>query len=186
MLRKKQANGDLANETKPKAIEWRKSAAKQVLKGHFREGKISPNYQDAQEVWTEHCKDTDAFKRMQCDDTFFRRLKTVRDDYLKKVERCQMDLEAFTIAKKNHPTPKKNSRGEPQWNGSIAQNLLKEAVKLGHHLEVTPRDLWIKKKEYQVYSLQTFRDHIYQEQRLLKFQHYVGSLKKKKLSELQY
>jgi hypothetical protein len=127
-LRKKHKNGDLQNEDKPKAVEWGKSAAKQFLKRCFREGKILANYEDTQQVWTDHCKHDKAFKRMQCDGAFVRRLKTVRDDYLKKVERCQKDLDAFNIAKKNHPTPEFNVRGEPQWHGSAAQRHLKETM----------------------------------------------------------
>lgn len=185
-LRKKHNNGDLENEDKPKAIEWSKSAAKQYLKKCFREGTISSNYHDPRQVWTDHCKDVDAFKRMQCDDAFVRRLASVRDDYLKKTERCQKDLQAFTIAKRNHPTPATNFRGEPQWNGSIAQQLLKECIKAGEHTGVAPQDLWMRRIEFQVYSKDTFRDHIYQEQRLLKFNRYVGLLKQKKIDELQY
>jgi hypothetical protein len=185
-LRKKHKNGDLQNEDKPKAIDWSKSAAKQFLKRCFREGNISPNYQDAQQVWTDHCKNDKAFARMQCDDAFVRRLKTVRDDYLKKVDRCQTDQEAFNIAKKNHPTPELNSRGEPQWHGSAAQKLLKETVEAGEHKGVKPKKLWQSRPEYQVYSLDTFRDHIYQEGRLLKFRNYVHLLKQKKINELQF
>ena len=42
-LRKKHKNGDLQKEDRPKAIEWRKSAAKQFLKRCFQEGTISAN-----------------------------------------------------------------------------------------------------------------------------------------------
>ena len=185
-LRKKHKNGDLQNEDKPKAIEWSKSAAKQFLKKCFRDETISANYQDAKQVWTDHCKDDNAFKRMQCNDAFVRRLKSVRNDHLKKVERCQKDLEAYNNAKKNHPTPALNIRGEPQWHGSAAQNFLKESVEAGQHKEVEPKELWESKPEYQVYALKTFRDHIYQEGRLRKFSHYVDLLKKKKIDELQY
>ena len=185
-LRKKHKNGDLQNEDKPKAIEWSKSAAKQFLKICFREGTISANYQDVQQVWTDHCKDDKAFSRMHGDVAFVRRLKTVRDDYLKKVERCQKDLEAFNSAKKNHPTPEFNIRGEPQWHGSAAQKHLKEAMEAGQHKGVEPKHFWESRPEYKVYSLQTFRDHIYQEGRLLKFNHYVYLLKKKKTNELQF
>jgi hypothetical protein len=185
-LRKKHKNGDLQNEDKPKAIEWSKSAAKQFLKRCFRVGTISASYQDAQQVWTDHCKDDIAFKRMQCDDAFVRRLKSVRDDYLKKVERCKKDLEAFNIAQKNHPTPEFNIRGEPQWHGSAAQKHLKETIEAGQHKGEEPKNLWQSRPEYQVYSLPTFRDHIYQEGRLRKFNHYVDLLKQKKIDELQY
>ena len=123
---------------------------------------------------------------VQCDDAFVRRLKSVRNDHLKKVERCQKDLEAYNNAKKNHPTPALNIRGEPQWHGSAAQNFLKESVEAGQHKEVEPKELWESKPEYQVYALKTFRDHIYQEGRLRKFSHYVDLLKKKKIDELQY
>ena len=128
-LRKKHKNGDLQNEDKPKAIEWSKSAAKQFLKKCFRDETISANYQDAKQVWTDHCKDDNAFKRMQCNDAFVRRLNSVRNDHLKKVERCQKDLEAYNSAKKNHPTPALNIRGEPQWHGSAAQNFLRKVWK---------------------------------------------------------
>jgi hypothetical protein len=64
-LRKKHINGDLINEDKPKAIVWRKSAAKQVLKRAFREKLISKDYTSAEDVWNKHCKDNDSFKRIQ-------------------------------------------------------------------------------------------------------------------------
>ncbi len=186
-LRKKHKNGDLQNEDKPKAIEWSKSAAKQLLKRCFRAGTIAANYLDAHQVWTDHCKDDEALKRMQFDAAFVRCLKTVRDDYLKKVQRCQKDLEAFNIAKKNHPTPELNVRGEPQWHKSAAQKHLKETMEAGQHKGVEPKNLWQSRPEYQVYSLQTFRDHIYQEGRLIKFKHYLYLLKKKKkMDELQF
>ena len=168
-LRKKHRDGDLEHEGE-KAIEWGKSAAKQFLKKCFREKTIPTDYQDAKKVWQDHCEGTPAFKRMQFDSAFVRRLGAVRDDYLKKVERCNADLKAYQIAKANHPTPEFNSRGEPQWNGSPAQKLLKEAISNNEHVGKQPADLWNSREEYKVYSLTTFRDHIYQEERLLKFE----------------
>jgi hypothetical protein len=156
------------------------------LKRCFRDETISANYQDAQQVWTNHCKDDKAFKRMQCDGAFVRRLKSVQDDHLKKVERHQKDLEAHNIAKKNHPRPELNSRGEPQWHGSAAQNLLKATVEAGQHKEVDPKELWNKTPECRVHTLELFRDHVCQEGRLHKFNHCVDLLKKKKIDELQH
>ena len=123
---------------------------------------------------------------MEMDNAFSRRLAAVRDDYVKKVARRNKDHEAYLIAKRNHPTPELNSRGEPQWNGSDAQKLLKELVASGGHTGVKPQQLWEQRQEYQVYSLQTFRDHIYQEERLLKFNNYLGYTKKRKIEALQY
>ena len=162
-------------------------------------------------MWKDHCEGHPAFARLKLNDEFKRRLKSVRDDYVLKAERCKHDLVAFQAAKKNHPTPEFNSRGEPQWNGSAAQAILKEMVALGEHAGIDPKDIWsgeaqkqFKEKHaagqacshiwingdlkatFQVYGLDTFRDHIYQEERLRKFNHYVSKLKKKKVDALQY
>ena len=110
----------------------------------------------------------------------------MRDDHVKKLNRCEKDLQAYLIAKQNHPTPEFNARGEPQWNGSEAQRLLKAMVRENRHVGVEPKTLWQSNEAYMVYTLQTFRDHIYQEERLVKFDNYLGMLKKRKLDQLQY
>lgn len=186
-LRKKHKEADLENEDRPnKAILWSKSAAKQYLKKCFREEVISTEYKDEEQIWKDHCEGHKGFARMAYNDAFIRRLGSVRDDFKKKKERSEKDLEAYNIAKKNHPTPRLNSRGEPQWNGSAAQTLLKELIAQGKHRGKAPQTLWVEEAEFQVYSKQTFRDHIYQEERLLKFQNYVEGLRKRKFDELQY
>ena len=58
-------------------------------------------------------------------------------------------------------------------------------MEAGQHKGMEPKIIWQSRPEYQVYSLQTFRDYIYQEGRLIKFKHYVYLLKKKKMDELQ-
>ena len=123
---------------------------------------------------------------MEMDSAFVRRLGAVRDDYVKKTVRRDADRQPYLIDKANHPTPELNSRGEPQWNGSTAQSLLKELVASGAHNGIKPKEIWQQREEYQVYSLQAFRDHIYQEERLLKFQNYVRYTKKRKFDALQY
>jgi hypothetical protein len=192
-LRKKHMDGDLENENKStKPIEWGKSAAKQFLKKCFRDGTLVCEFtekHEIEEIWNRHCKDHIAFKRMEFDDAFVRRIKSVRDDFVKKETRCANDLLAYSVAKKNHPTPTHNSRGEPQWNGSAAQKLLKEIVARGDHVGIAPSDLREATKYhgiFLVYSKETFRDHIYQEERLLKFEKYLTHLKRQKLDSLQY
>jgi len=187
-LRKKHKDGDLENEDMNalKVIVWAKSAAKQFLKKCFREKVISPDYKDAKKVWKDHCENHRAFARMSCDDAFVRRLGTVREDYIKKLARMMSDLKAHDIAKKNHPTPEFNIRGEPQWHGSAAQRRLKAMVAEGKHEGKEPKSLYLDAADFQVYSLQTFRDHIYQEERLLKFNRYVEGLQQAKKEKLQY
>jgi hypothetical protein len=162
-------------------------------------------------VWTNHCKDDKAFKKVEQvrSKTILEEMLPRRNnfsqlsgcptsvdqpsqgrqglyDHLKKVERHQKDLEAHNIAKKNHPRPELNSRGEPQWHGSAAQNLLKATVEAGQHKEVDPKELWNKTPECRVHTLELFRDHVCQEGRLHKFNHCVDLLKKKKIDELQH
>ena len=191
MLRKKHENGDLKNEddVKNKPIEWGKSAAKQFLKKAFREGTISTTYKNEEliQIWNGVCKDHPAFKRIKYDyESFSRRMNSIRDDYLRKVQRCKDDLNAYKAAKNNHPTPTLNSRGEPQWNGSEAQKQLKELIANDGHIGKEPKDLWADNAVFMAYSLTSFRDHIYQEKRLLKFNRYVENLRQEKLASLQY
>lgn len=189
-LRAKHKNGDLVNEDDSSTpIEWAKSAAKQVLRKCFRDGTIPTSFKEKEEIeqiWKVHCNGHEAFKRMKFDEAFVRRIKSVRDDHLKKVNRCEEDLEAYTVAKQNHPTPEFNARGEPQWNGSEAQRQLKAMVANGEHVGEQPKALWAANDEFRKYSLKSFRDHIYQEQRLQKFNYYVQMLKQEKVKSLQY
>ena len=110
----------------------------------------------------------------------------MRDDYSRKLARSIDDLNAYNIARKNHPTPELDFWGRPQWHGSKAQELLKKAVENGEHEGKKPAELWELQMEWKVYDKQTFRDHIYQEERLIKFQRYVELLQKKKIDALQY
>jgi hypothetical protein len=189
-LRAKHKNGDLENEDDSrKPLLWMKSAAKQVLRGLFRDGTISTAIYDREgieQIWHDYCKGLPAFKRMTFDDAFVRRYKALRDDHLKKVKRCEEDLKAYTAAKLNHPTPALNWRGEPQWHGSEAQRQLKELIALDEHVGKKPKELWILKNDFKVYSLKSFRDHIHQEKRLQKFNAYVEHLKNEKIAALQY
>jgi len=190
-LRNKHKSGDLLNEALPKALNWRKSAAKQALKGWFKDFTIAADYDtegglQAQGVWDAHCDKHRAFKRLKCNAQFIDRLKRVRDDYRQRALRCQNDLEAFNNAVQNHPTPALNHRGEPQWNGSDAQRFLTQDLKDGNNAGLYPEEFRLERPEYQVYSLVTFRDHIYQEQRLVKFRHYQDVLMEAKEKRLQY
>jgi hypothetical protein len=67
------------------------------------------------------------------------------------------------------PVPTHNYRGEPRWDGSEVQRLLKQDVAAGVHNEKTPTEFYTSRPEYQVYPLQTFREHIYQEIHFSKF-----------------
>ena len=114
------------------------------------------------DVWNECCDD-DIFEGMECDGTFVRRLCNLRMAAKEGKKRADEDAALFDIAKANHPVPKFNHRGEPQWNGSDAQTLLKQDMDDGKHRDMKPKDLWESRQECMMFQLATFRDHIHQE-----------------------
>ena len=54
-------------------------------------------------------------------------------------------------------------RGEPCWEGSDAQNLLKQDVDNGLHLQLKPKQLRETRSEYKLFGVRKFQKHIDQE-----------------------
>lgn len=79
--------------------------------------------------------------------------------------------ESALLAQDRLVFPKKMTthRGEPQWEGSSAQTLLHQDVKDGNHLALQPYAFQQTRQEYLLFSLSTFRGHIYQEEKLQKW-----------------
>ena len=70
----------------------------------------------------------------------------------------------------NHKPPTLNYRGQPQWNGSVAQALLQYDMSLGKHKEMDPSKLRMERIEYQAAtSVDQFRWKIQQEIRTQKY-----------------
>ena len=72
-----------------------------------------------------------------------------------------------------------NPRGYPQWEGSAAERLLKIDIDTHEHKKMEPRMLYQKRKEYQEFPLEVFRNHIYQEVRSRTGSLYWSAKKKK-------
>lgn len=173
-LRKQEIHVD---DEKDVAVDWKNSAAKQFIKELFKSKTIPLDYSatiGAKQVWDLHCKNDPAFVGMNYNDTFKRRLKSVCDDHARKDERADKDLEAYLNYQKLHPRPTHNARGEPQWDGSKAQEWLKHDVTAGTHLEYEnkPSQLRLTRPEYQLFGVDTFRAHLHQELRLRKYYNY--------------
>ena len=131
---------------------------------------VEPKEMAPFDVWNECCDD-DIFEGMECDGTFVRRLCNLRMAVKEGKKRADGDAALFDIAKANHPVPKFNHRGEPQWNGSDAQTLLKQDMDDGKHHDMKPKDLWESRPEHMMFQLATFRDHIHQETKSRKCLH---------------
>ena len=157
-----------------KEPDWRKHPAKHFLKKLFRDKTIPVEYSKnkwggPKRVWNDHCKGHPAFKRMKYNDTFTRRLRDVRDDQKLKVSRASEDKKAFENFRKLCPEESHNHRGEPRWEGSRAQELLREDIDAGLHKDLEPNVFHAQRPEYMEFKLGTFRDHIYQEKKLRRY-----------------
>ena len=134
------------------------------------------------DVWNKYC-DNELFEGMNYDGVFTRRLLTLRKQFQEGQSRAQDDLNAFNIAKTNHPPPPLNHRGEPQWNGSEAQRLLEIDMSDKKHFDLKPEDLWETRVEYKQFYLETFRNHIHQADRTRKYLHTLRLRQKEKEEE---
>ena len=163
-------------ETGPKAPEWNEEhPARILLLNELKEKRIpvSANEMGPAEACC-NCADSFEFKidGMECGDTFERRLKTLREQFRRDKGRAKSDVKALKLAMRNHPAPSHNHRGEPQWNGSAAQRLLKEDVAAGKHLVVGFKPSLLRldanRPECREFSVGTFRWKLQQEIRTKK------------------
>ena len=60
-------------------------------------------------------------------------------------------------------------RGEPEWVDHEARELLAIDMDNNLHKRMAPRELYMRRLQYQEFSLETFRGHIYQEEHTRKW-----------------
>lgn len=134
------------------------------------------------DVWNKYC-DNDLFEGMEYDDAFKRRLLSLRHQVKEGKSRAAEDLEAFNIAKANHPPSQSNHRDEPQWNGSEAQRLLEIDMNAKKHFDLKPEHLWESRDDYQLFYLETFRNHLHQADQTRKYLYTLKMRQKEKEDE---
>ena len=142
-----------------KAPDWKKSEAKAQLELDII-AEVVREESDPDEVynmWPIYQK---------YDETNFKaNLKGLLKRNKNKKKLAGFDADAFAHARSIQPFPVRNFRGELQWHGSIAQEKLQKAISDGSYLRgiTKPQVLWNSDDDYQLYTLDMFRDHIYQE-----------------------
>jgi len=106
------------------------------------------------------------------------------NDYRKKIREkkktASFEAEALARDRLMHPKPTHDSRGEPRWEGSEAERLLKIDVAGGKHKDMEPKDLRETSGEYKKFSLTVFRKHIYQAIETRKFHAWLETKRGKK------
>ena len=153
-----------------RGLLWQHHPVRQLLLNALINKEIPTDYKlmGPLDVWNKYC-DLDMFEGMEYDATFKRRLLSLRKQVQEGTQRAEADLISFNVAKKNHPPPQHNHRGEPQWSGSEAQRLLKMDMDNKRHFDLKPEHLWNSRPEYGKFDLSTFRDHLWQEHKTRKY-----------------
>ena len=84
-----------------------------------------------------------------------------------------------------HPRQTHNHRGEPVFDMDQAKDELREDVKNGVHLKMTPEELWSSKDVYQKFDKDIFRPRIYQEVRRAKMINYMEEKRVERRKQFQ-
>ena len=87
------------------------------------------------------------------------RLKTLRNQVRTFKKWATHDDKALQADRQTHPF-KKDIRGNPRWEGSEAQALLKEDVKNKVHENMTPQELRLSREACQHFTVSKFRKHL--------------------------
>jgi hypothetical protein len=143
---------------------WHASEAKRLLEHDLLSGSIplhSDGTMEPKEVYLQRPEFA------EFSDEYFRdRLQVIRKQINEKLSLASFDHRALSSDRMKHPKSTHNSRGEPRWEGSICEQLLKIDVKEGRHNSMKPQDLYQSRPEYyNNYPLSVFRKHIDQEVR---------------------
>lgn len=122
----------------------------------------------------------DEFKEVKYEN-FTRNFNEMKKRIRKHKARSMRDNVAFTHDTSIYELAKDKASC---WDGSDAQLLLMVDVKCNMHKFMKPKQLWQFRPEYKVFSLDVFRDHIYQESRSALETNYWLVKRKKKEAKL--
>lgn len=167
---------------------WKNHPARKLLYADLANGRLELDGKEMgpQQVYEKY-KGESCFqlKGMEYGPNFTRRLRDLREIVKRDKSRAIEDKQALAISIRNHPVPEKNHKGEPQWNGSAAQQLLKVDMEAGKHKFMKPSDLRKTRPEYQLFLPDTFRWKIQQNIRTEKFLYTLKIKADKKLKKTQ-
>jgi hypothetical protein len=111
---------------------------------------------------------------------FKSRLRSLREQIKKYAEYAAVDNAAFADDLQLRTTNTHDSTGNPRWDGSAAQELLRHDVKEGlHKLYLRPMGFHASRPQYQEFTLEVFRNHIYQEVKTDKWYKYQSGREEK-------
>jgi hypothetical protein len=136
---------------------WRNSHAKKLLITDIIDGRIDDDMTPKQVF---------AFRpefQVYNYDNFVTNLRNMRKTVTKQQDLADDDEAAF--AHDELLELRVNGKPYPRWQGSVAEQLLKQDIDNGRHINMKPRELRESRLEYRPYPQTVFRDHIHQELR---------------------
>ena len=140
-------------------VPWQKSGAKKLLTTDILDGKVTAGMKP-KDVYSMH----EEYKPYKYEN-FRNNLLALHKSLQKLQGFADADSVALAHDLQVRPRAANNPRGYPRWERSEAERLLKIDIDESKHLTMKPKELHQKRKEYQEFPLEVFRDHIYEEVR---------------------
>jgi hypothetical protein len=149
--------------------KWSKSKGKELLFQDLLQGRIS--IEGTRGDATEICALRDEYGANDPNERrkFPARLRSARKQVKQMKGQAEIDRMALAHDRLLYPEKEVNSHGEPRWDKSEAQRLLVIDIDEEKHEYMSPMEMYNERIEYQEYSLEVFRGHIYQEVERRKF-----------------
>lgn len=165
----KRTTTTMAPKKKKKETCWQNSEGRKLLLEDVRSGRI-PNDMDPTAAFAMR-PEFDVFPsaKKTSAQLFSARLSSARGIIQGKIDRSSRELALLQQDRAVHPPPATNHRGEPRWQDSIAQQLLKQDVGNKIHEQLSRKQFYLSRPEYQVYPMRIISGHVDQEVRLIRF-----------------
>jgi hypothetical protein len=173
------------NKKLPAGDGWRNSKAKLCLRELIDAGEIDED-SDPEDAYflclREYPEEFEYYDYH--DNDFPGKLKSLFNTWTEDTKKAVFDEKAFAHDMKLFPPNQINSRGEPRWEGSEAEAFLREDFAAGKHKanNIKPRDFQKTRPEYLEHDKDSFRDHIYQEDRRIRYNNYLNDKREEKAS----
>jgi hypothetical protein len=152
-------------------LPWRNSVAKRLLLQDLEDGTI-PLDSAAMSAAVAYLRRTEY--QMHDFGQFRDRLHDLRKRIRGKVTRSMQEMGALEHDLRIVSNRARNEHGTIRWEGTEAERLLRKDVEDGKDDTMPAQALWKSQDAYQVFTLDVFRGHIYQERRRQKFRGWLS------------
>lgn len=157
-------------------INWRASASRAIIIDDLVAGilPLSAEEMTAEVAWELCYKHLAEFVEEKVQfSQFKKRLQDHRKQIGKDIVRAQWDAAAVQHDTNLFPRKERNAKGELVFDMHPAKQVLRDDIRAGRHLTMTPAALQATREEYRAFDKVKFRQRIYQEIRYQKFVNYL-------------